>query len=69
MDDMYQYLTEKRYSSLSLNCDFSIKLAYASDVYDKLIALNNSPQGGDNDILQLKEKLKLLISKVEMCQE
>jgi hypothetical protein len=42
------------------DCDFSVQLAYLSDIFSKLNTLNNL-QGGDNDILELCDKLTAFV--------
>ena len=66
--ELLQYLTRENHPSAQLfsNTDFLLKLAYLTDIFEKLNILNSSLQGVDCNIIQHKEKLNSFIKKIEL---
>jgi hypothetical protein len=66
VDEIYLYLAEINQQCIFTNSDFIMKMAYLSDIFERLDTLNTSFQGSDNNI-QLREKLKSFIKKTLNC--
>ena len=69
-EELFQYLTKENHPSAPMfsDTDFLLKLAYLTDIFEKLNILNSSLQGVDCNIIQHNEKLNSFIKKIDLWQ-
>lgn len=68
--ELHSFMTEQKsnFTSLLVDFDWLLKLAYLSDVFEKLNIWNKSMQGSDSNIFYIENKTNAMIKKLTLWE-